>query len=470
MKDVAAKTEFITIAPMMKKNNNKQQSKSFFDELAEFFGGSGESKDVSEGYLTKRKTPPKMEKELMEVSQSIECMDETTLKNRENLLPLTVSEKQEEELTKQQQDLKQQEEQGGTRGAAAAPLLLEVATEVVAGPPPPPTEEERPGETVTEETVVATREVAEVRAVSAPLVVGADGVRSAVRAALARDPQAAARGCRNVEYPQRNTRVYKTIPLRIPDSWRKDVNYSARTKSGINIDALPSKGGVFVGVVLFKPENTRVSDLKTGAEARALFEEVFPQFADIITDEDYENFVKKPVSKLPEFTYTKSVLNKQGCGVLVGDTIHTVKPYFGLGLNSAFEDISYLDDCLNEANDDMEAALEAYSQKRAKNAEVLVKISHSLDGGFFSFVLPLILDSITNKIAPKLFAPNTIRMLQREDMSFIQVLRRKRMDRAMQAAIGAAALAGLCKAVIFLYSSVFKLLLRFAFAGLASGF
>ena len=33
---------------------------------------------------------------------------------------------------------------------------------------------------------------------------------------------------------------------------------------------------------------------------------------------------------------------------MLGDSIHTVKPYFGLGVNSALEDVCVLDACLDE--------------------------------------------------------------------------------------------------------------------------
>lgn len=48
-------------------------------------------------------------------------------------------------------------------------------------------------------------------------------------------------------------------------------------------------------------------------------------------------------------------------------------------------------------------------------------ISRSFDGGFLTFVLPLILDGMFHKMAPALFMPNTIQMLQKEDWTFSQV-------------------------------------------------
>ena len=46
------------------------------------------------------------------------------------------------------------------------------------------------------------------------------------------------------------------------------------------------------------------------------------------------------------YTFTKP---RGSSTVLLGDTIHTVKPYFGLGLNSALEDVRYLEEALADS-------------------------------------------------------------------------------------------------------------------------
>ena len=54
---------------------------------------------------------------------------------------------------------------------------------------------------------------------------------------------------RDCRYEDTNARVYKIMPLNLPEGWRKDLNYSARTSSGINLDALPTAEGAMVGVI-----------------------------------------------------------------------------------------------------------------------------------------------------------------------------------------------------------------------------
>jgi hypothetical protein len=114
---------------------------------------------------------------------------------------------------------------------------------------------------------------------------------------------------------------------------------------------------------------------------------------------------------------------------------HTVKPYFGLGANSALEDVKIFSNCIDET-ETMKDAVHEFSRRRAVDSMKLVTISRELDRpgklGAITFIIPIILDAIFSKMAPKIFAPNIITMLQKDDMTFQQVARRKRIDRILQ--------------------------------------
>eukprot|EP01041_Mallomonas_annulata_P003810 gene3810-7580_t len=279
----------------------------------------------------------------------------------------------------------------------------------------------------------------------ANFVIGADGAQSAIRTAMEIKKE---NGFFHKKFEDKNVRVYRTIPLYFPkDSkkWRGDVNYSARTKSDVNLDALPTTEGPYVGVVLFRPWDTRLTDMKTASDARNFFNSIFPMFSPFIDDKDLVIFAKKIPSKLPKFSYSGPVLHKGKTTVLVGDSIHTVKPYFGMGVNSAFEDIYLLDNALNKTNNIIDKAIKIFSNERAKDTKSLVHMSRKLDGGFFSFVLPLIIDTILHNLAPWLFSPNSISSLQNEKLKFSQIQKRKRLDRVLQFGFGLALLASVWK-------------------------
>lgn len=245
---------------------------------------------------------------------------------------------------------------------------------------------------------------------------------------------------RVTRYEDDNRRVYKTIPMKLPKDWRPDLNYSARSqKGGMNIDALPAnREGNYCGVLLLKEDDPMAQANVEPETLRGFLDEKLPQFSAFLDDEVVAQVAKKPPSFLPSFRFVGPRLNQGDHTLILGDCAHTVKPYFGLGANSALEDVSIFSDCIDDS-DNMAAAVHEFSRRRAMDSETLVRISRDLDRpgfiGAVTFIIPIILDSIFNKINPKLFAPNIISMLQREDMTFNQVARRKRLDRAVQVGV-----------------------------------
>lgn len=88
-------------------------------------------------------------------------------------------------------------------------------------------------------------------------VIGADGAGSALRDAMEHNGSSSSSSTLKVRrYKDKNVIVYRTIPLFWPkelaDTRPGDVNYSARTKSGVNLDCLPTKEGPFIGVLLYR--------------------------------------------------------------------------------------------------------------------------------------------------------------------------------------------------------------------------
>lgn len=242
-------------------------------------------------------------------------------------------------------------------------------------------------------------------------------------------------------YVDDNQRVYKTIPMKLPPGWRGDLNYSARTKGGgINYDALPAdKNGNYCGVLLLKKGDPLAQADTDPSELRRRMDESLPQFSALLDDATIEAVAKKPVSYLPGFRYVEPRLHQGNSCVILGDCAHTVKPYFGLGANSALEDVAVLSDILDQTNMNIAEAVREFTKQRAEESKRLVTISRDLDRpgkiGFVTFLLPIILDSIFSKMFPKLFTPNIIAMLQREDYTFRRVARRKRVERVAQTLI-----------------------------------
>ena len=237
-----------------------------------------------------------------------------------------------------------------------------------------------------------------------------------------------------------NKRVYKTVPVKVPSDWRFDLNYSARSKgSRITFEALPADDqGTYCALLLMKEDDELAQPNSDPKKLRQFFDEEFLQFGPLVDDETMALVAEKPASNLPAFRYAGPRINEGSATVLLGDAIHTVKPYYGLGANTALEDVSILADSLEESPT-LKDGVYSFSDKRAGEANALVTISRNMDrpGKLFlvTFLLPLILDGIFHKLAPFLFAPNMFALFQKEGMSCRYMQARKRFDRVAQLSI-----------------------------------
>jgi 2-polyprenyl-6-methoxyphenol hydroxylase-like FAD-dependent oxidoreductase len=245
-------------------------------------------------------------------------------------------------------------------------------------------------------------------------------------------------------YDDDNQRVYKSFPIDVPKDWRFDLNYSARAKRA-TFDALPAnRKGNYCGLLLLKKDDPLAVENNDPKELRAMMDNSFPYFSKLVDDDTMATVAKKPVSYLPSFRYAGPRLFQGNNCVMLGDCVHTVKPYFGLGANSALEDVRILGQAIDkykEENGEFDTAkvVREFSKRRAKDAKVLVRVSRDLDRpgklGVFTFLIPIILDSIFSKFLPAIFTPNIINMLQREGWTFSGVARRKRLERVLQVAM-----------------------------------
>lgn len=308
--------------------------------------------------------------------------------------------------------------------------------------------------------------------VSTPLLIAADGTVRTMANAIANLDQERLSEIQNPlvrfvksksafrvkRYPDDNQRIYKTIPMKLPKDWRSDLNYSART-GRVNFDALPANNqGDYCGVLLLKGDDPMAKANTDPVALRAMLDDALPQFSALLDDTAVTAVAAKPVSYLPTFRYAGPRLHEGDATVLLGDCAHTVKPYFGLGANSALEDVLILEEALKAYPTDIARAVESYSSRRAPESRTLVRISRDLDRpgklGFLFFVVPIILDAVFAKACPKLFMPNVITMLQKESYTFQKLARRKRFDRALQLIIIAGVFASLGGAIRLLVQAL----------------
>ena len=113
-------------------------------------------------------------------------------------------------------------------------------------------------------------------------------------------------------YEDDNQRIYKTVPFKVPEGWRKDLNYSARSKDGrVFWDSLPANdSGEQCAVLLLRKDDELAQMGCDPAALRKVFDEVLPQFSANLDDDTVARVAEKPPSFLPKFRYAAPRLNQ----------------------------------------------------------------------------------------------------------------------------------------------------------------
>ena len=206
--------------------------------------------------------------------------------------------------------------------------------------------------------------------VSADAIIGVDGAFSAVR-------QSMHKKLADFEYDESYlAHGYKelTIPPALDGSWRmeKEALHIWPRKSFMMI-ALPNSDGSFTCTLFWEFEGPRsFASTKTDDDVRRFFDEEFPDAVPLMPAllEDFKN---NPTGSL--VTIRCAPWYHKDKVALVGDAAHAVVPFYGQGMNAAFEDCVVLDECLAEFPDNRERAFAEYFARRKENADALADLA-----------------------------------------------------------------------------------------------
>jgi kynurenine 3-monooxygenase len=207
---------------------------------------------------------------------------------------------------------------------------------------------------------------------SGDAVIGVDGAFSAVRQSMQKQ-------LAEFEYDESYlAHGYKelTIPPAADGSWRmeKEALHIWPRKSFMMI-ALPNPDGSFT-CTLFWEESVASRrggiSTKTDDEVRRFFDEEFPDAVPLMPAllDDFKN---NPTGSL--VTIRCAPWYYKDRVALVGDAAHAVVPFYGQGMNAAFEDCVVLDECLAEFPDNRERAFAEYFSRRKENADALAALA-----------------------------------------------------------------------------------------------
>jgi kynurenine 3-monooxygenase len=204
------------------------------------------------------------------------------------------------------------------------------------------------------------------------LLVGADGAFSAVRAKLQRTP--------GFDYSQSYLEAgYKelTIPAAEGGGFRLDEHaLHIWPRGGSMMIALPNRDGTFT-CTLFWPHqgDHSFAALPETASDEAIMDFFRREYGDAVPlmPTLLEDYRANPTSTL--VTVRCHPWNWGDRVVILGDAAHAIVPFYGQGMNAAFEDVRVLDEMLEAAGDDPAAVLPRFSERRKPAGDAIADLA-----------------------------------------------------------------------------------------------
>ena len=201
-------------------------------------------------------------------------------------------------------------------------------------------------------------------------VIGVDGAFSAVRKSMQRE-------ITNFQYDESYlAHGYKelTIPPGPDGSWRLEKNaLHIWPRKSFMMIALPNPDGSFTCTLFWEFEGPRsFATTNKDHEIRRFFDEEFSDAVSLMPSllDDFRN---NPTGSLVTIRCAPWFYRDKVC--LVGDAAHAVVPFYGQGMNAAFEDCVVLDECLQNFRQDRERAFAQYFHCHKENADALADLA-----------------------------------------------------------------------------------------------
>jgi kynurenine 3-monooxygenase len=102
------------------------------------------------------------------------------------------------------------------------------------------------------------------------------------------------------------------------------------------------------------------------------FSRQFPDAYEMMTELEIE-FFQKPTGSL--ITVKCFPWHVGGKVLLLGDSAHAIVPFFGQGMNAAFEDCSVLNECINRYGEDWDVVFENFQLLRKDNTDAIADLA-----------------------------------------------------------------------------------------------
>ncbi len=221
------------------------------------------------------------------------------------------------------------------------------------------------------------------------VLIGADGAFSAVRHAMQMTDR--------FDYSQHYLDAgYKELHIPAPDDLPDLPNGVAEKYNGYAMDprglhiwagrgggasmmiALPNPDKSFTCTLFWpfadpsgKGHGFRAVEALDDAGVRAFFNRHYPDTRWLMPTLE-EDFRKNPTSSL---VTVRCEPWRRGRSLILGDAAHAIVPFFGQGMNAAFEDCRILSEMIEEAGGDIERVMDPFWQSRVEHANAIADMA-----------------------------------------------------------------------------------------------
>jgi kynurenine 3-monooxygenase len=212
-------------------------------------------------------------------------------------------------------------------------------------------------------------ETGDEKSLASDVVIGADGAASAIRNEMLKLPrfnfsqQYLDYGYKELTIPAGpgGSHVMETHALHI---WPRGT---------FMLIALPNIDGTF-GCILFLPfeGDTGFAALDNEAKVLSFFDTQFPDALQLMPNL-VENFFANPTGAM--VTIKCSPWHVDGKALLLGDAAHAIVPFFGQGMNCAFEDCTYFLELLDRHGPDWPAVFSVFEKARKADTDAIADLA-----------------------------------------------------------------------------------------------
>lgn len=202
----------------------------------------------------------------------------------------------------------------------------------------------------------------------ADLLIGADGAYSTLRGAMQFTPR--------FDYSQHYIEHgYKELHIPpVADGFAMEPHaLHIWPRGGYMLIALPNADKSFTATLFLPYEGPdSFARLEQEGQLHTFFEEQFPDALALMPTLP-EDFFGNPTADL--VTIQCYPWSRYGRNLLIGDAAHAIVPFYGQGMNAAFEDCRLLAERFAEPPTDLAAELERFQQQRKPDADAIAELA-----------------------------------------------------------------------------------------------